>query len=1742
MSYPKYDALNSEFAQSIIDDRDHFPLSFSQQRLWFLAQMEGISEAYHISRGLRLTGDLDHTALRRALDRIVARHEALRTTFALIDGEPVQHIAAVEDSRFLLIEHDLRVHINAKAELDRFTELDASARFDLEAGPLIRGRLIRFSEDEHVLLITMHHIVSDGWSMGVFVNELTSLYGAFLCGEDDPLPELEIQYADYAAWQRNWVEGDILHQQAAYWKTALAGAPVLLELPTDHPRPAEQDFAGAFAEFALDEQLTAGIKDLSRRHGTTLFMALLAGWAALLARLSGQKDVVIGAPVANRGRTEIESLIGFFVNTLALRLDLSGSQTVGELLKQAKAQALDAQQYQDIPFERVVEVAQPLRSLAHSPLFQVMFAWQNFAHGTLVLPGLEVEYLQTPHNVAKFDLTLYLREAGNTIVGGIEYATALFEKGTVERYIGYFRNLLQAMVGDDTQVVDRLSFLSAFERHQMLYEWNNTRAEFPSDKCVHQLFEEQVTKTPDATAVVFEDESLSYSELNRRADHLAHYLQELGVSPNHRVAICVERSLGMLVGLLGILKAGAAYLPLDPTFPSDRLSFMLQDAQPFVLLTHEKLKTLLPPHRAQVVYLDELPAGLSRQPRKLTGVQAENIAYVLYTSGSTGTPKGVQVQHCALVNFLLSMQREPGITADDTLLAITTLSFDIAGLELYLPLTVGARVVIASSEAARDGRQLSALMDRNDATVMQATPGTWRMLLDLGWKGNPALKILCGGESWGTDLAGELLPRCKSLWNMYGPTETTIWSSVGRVKKGQPVLLGHPIANTTFYVLDASQQLSPLGSPGELYIGGRGLALGYKDREDLTRERFVNDAFAKQPGARLYKTGDLVCRVEGGGIKFLGRLDHQVKIRGFRIELGEIETCLMKHKSVREAVVVVREDSAGDKRLVAYVVRQEDAPESVEANLSHIQDWQDIWRETYQQGCAFGGDFNIAGWKSSYTGEQLPAEEMRIWVEETVSRIRKFRAGRVVEIGCGTGLLLTRLGGACESYVGLDFSAEPLGQLKTYLSSRADLEHVQLRQALAHELSFLEDASVDLVILNSVIQYFPSVDYLLEVLAEAVRVTREGGNIFVGDVRSLPLLEAYHVSVQLSKPSASTATPTELRRRIIEAQQKEEELVLDPQLFEELGRAWEKLGRAEISVKPGSYDNELTRFRFDVVLSVGQKEDPDEPEIWLRSDGTGLWREKTQQLLNDRPEISIGIRGIPDRRVKRWVEAARTLTVIGTVPGEDPDEVMRLAQRAGAQVRWQNFNRDGVYDVVFNPKWKSAKRIDEVAPSYYRRYANAPTRIVQDQDLGRVLREYLSAALPEFMQPAVYLSLQSLPLTSNGKIDRKALSLFNLTAITSEIPVEAPRDLIEVKLVQIWERLLDVHPIGVRTNFFDVGGHSLLVVKLFAQIDRTFHHSLPITAIFGSPTIEQLATVIRSQTITPVTNPVRTSGRPTKISSSVVPIQPHGTAAPLFIIHGILGNVVGFYQLAMLTLTDHPIYGIEAQSLLPGQSALLRMEDQAAYYLSEIRKVQPKGPYYFLGYCFGGTVALEIAHQLLALGERVEMLGMLDSYHRDSVVQMQQNDPVGMRLQRRMARFLENFGKVSFGEKAAYLPKRLFTRTLRSIYAVATRLGFRSVPSFLKNTEEISRVARMNYRPRSWPGTVTLFRASIQPDPRLPRDLGWSPLVEGGVEVCEVPGNHFDVLGESNIQVLAARLRARLERSDAAMAKGTGRS
>nr|WP_281355894.1 non-ribosomal peptide synthase/polyketide synthase [Pseudomonas atagonensis] len=903
------------------------PLSFAQQRLWFLAQMEGANTAYNIPIGLRLRGRLNEEALQQALARIVARHETLRSRFAQFNDEAQVLIAPV-DSGLLLRVEDLRQHPQPDETLQALIQGEASGPFDLQDDPLIRGRLVRLADDHHVLLLTLHHIISDGWSMGVLTRELMALYQAFSHGQPDPLPPLALQYTDYAVWQRRWLSGEVLQRQSEYWRQTLAGAPALLMLPTDRPRPAEQDFAGSTVEVALDERLSAGLKALSQRHGVTMYMLMISAWASLLSRLSGQPEVVIGSPVANRTRAEIEGLIGMFVNTLALRLDTSGALSTEALLARVKAQTLAAQAHQDLPFEQVVEITKPLRSMAHSPLFQTMFSWDSGQDSSLSLGDLVLESVAEPSHFAKFDLSLTLADAPGGIRGSLEYAIALFDEATIQRYVGYLQKLLQAMVSNDQAVLEHVALLADEERQHLLFDLNATAVPHDLDQTVQARFEAQVMRTPDADAVVTAEQHLSYAELNRRANRLAHHLRQSGVGVDCRVAICVERGPELLVGLLGILKAGGAYVPLDPGYPAERLAYMLEDSAPVAVLVQAATRSLIGETAATLIDFDhctwqELPESNPQVP----GLSAANLAYVIYTSGSTGMPKGVMVEHRNLCNLLHWSASLCPLSTGAALLQKTPFSFDASVWELFWPLTSGMRLVLASPDGHRDPAALVQLVREQQVNVIQFVPALLQQFLEQDYVDQccSLTDVFCGGGELTTTLVRsvrERLPHVR-LHNVYGPTEATVDSTVWTLAPDAPVPdsappIGKPLCNTRVYILDAHQQPVPIGVVGELYLGGVQVARGYLNRPELTAERFLDDPFSEQTGASLYRTGDIARYLADGNIEYLGRNDDQVKIRGLRIEPGEIQAHLAQVDGVREAAVLAREDVPGDQRLVAY--------------------------------------------------------------------------------------------------------------------------------------------------------------------------------------------------------------------------------------------------------------------------------------------------------------------------------------------------------------------------------------------------------------------------------------------------------------------------------------------------------------------------------------------------------------------------------------------------------------------------------------------------------------------------------------------------------------------------------------------------------------------------------------------------------------------------------------------------------
>ncbi|HEX9942196.1 MAG TPA: amino acid adenylation domain-containing protein [Thermoanaerobaculia bacterium] len=1192
---------------------DIIPLSFAQERLWFLDRLQPGGAAYNVPLALSSRGALDPAALAAALGEVVRRHEALRTTFRETGRRPVQVVSPPGPFAVPLVDLSALPAPVRAAEARQLAGVEGRWAFDLERGPLLRATLLRLGPAEHALLLNMHHIVSDGWSMGVLVREIGALYPAALQGSPSPLPELSIQYPDFALWQRRWLTGEVLERQLVYWRERLAGAPASLDLPADRSRPAVQSFRGARARFAFGPDLTRALHALGRRHDATLFMTLLAGFQALLGRYTGQEDALVGSPIANRNRQEIAPLIGFFVNTLALRADLAGDPAFDDLLGRVRRTALDAYTHQDLPFERLVEELRPERHLSHNPLFQVMFALQNAPMGSLDLPGISLAPLEFEVPSAQFDLELSFTEAGEGLELAVIYGTDLFEPSTIRRLAGHLEGFLAGAAAAPGLRLSELPLLASAERHQLLRDWNDTGEPEPVPGVIAR-FEAQARRAPGSPAVIAGGEIVPYGELNRRANRLAHRLRRLGVGSGTAVGLCAERSAAMVAGLLGIWKAGAAYVPLDPGLPQARLAFLLEDSGVPVVAVDGRSATALPLYGGRVVLLDgEEVDGNDADPEPLGG--PDDLAYFIYTSGTTGQPKAVMVERRHLEATLAATRRLFRFGAADRMPCVAPFSFDVFLFELLSPLLAGG---VSHLLPLRPALDVEALVDAlEEATLLHAVPALMRQVVEAVRRrpGRPRRlrALFTGGDVVPADLVADLretFPGAR-IWILYGPTETAILAAAHPVPADGPArsLLGRPLDGATIDLRDAAGRLVPAGVPGEVWIGGAAVTRGYWQRDDLTAEKFVT-----RNGRRFFRSGDLARRLPDGALEFLGRTDDQVKVRGFRIELGEVESALARHPCVAAAVVAAWEDDGtAGKRLVAYVVPCEaDEPALVTTAAEHVAQWQTLYDDTYGRGTD-GRDaaFNLQGWNSSYTGEPIPAEEMREWVDGAVGRLLALDHRRVLEVGCGTGLLLFRVAPDAECYEGTDFSPVVLDLVRQE-ADRRGLAQVALARRAADDWSGVAAGSYDLVVLNSVVQYFPGVDYLLRVLAGAVRAVRPGGAVFVGDVRSLPLLEAFHASVERFR-AGDSLSEEELRRRVRRRMAEEEELVLDPALFRALARTL-PIRRVEVLRKRGRYRNELTRFRYDVVLHVGAAPSPSMPVPPVE----GSWRSFANDPLRTR--------------------------------------------------------------------------------------------------------------------------------------------------------------------------------------------------------------------------------------------------------------------------------------------------------------------------------------------------------------------------------------------------------------------------------------------------------------------------------------------------------------------------------------------
>jgi len=1305
------ETMGNNSAQALGAAKYVFPATFAQQRLWFLEQLQPGSASYLIPWSLRINGKLNTQALERSLNEIVRRHEILRTTFSWKDGAPVQVVTGELSVPLPML--DLSSSTKREQEAQRLASEEARKPFELERGPLVRAQLLRLGAEDHILLLTMHHIIFDGWSRRILVRELAALYEAFGTGQPSPLPEPKLQYADYAVWQRKQFQGATLEKQLSYWRQQLAGVPASLDLPTDHPRPAVQSFNGAKSPLSFSKEFSEKLQSFSRERGVTMFMTLLAGFQILLSRYSNQDDVVVGTPIANRNRAEIEEMIGFFTNTLVLRTRLAGEATFLEILAQVKETALGAYAHQDVPFEKLVEEVQPERNLGQNPLFQVMFSYQNAPSRAFELSGLKLSLMDMGEAAPKFDISLFLSETTEGVGGRVEYNTDLFEAWTMEGLLRHYQVLLENAIARPDTRVGQLPMLTEAERREVVIEFNANQREFPAGIGLHHLLEQAAQRTPGATAVVCGRKRTTYRELNSRANQIARYLIKLGAGPGALVGVFLERNSDLLPAILGVLKSGAAYVPLDPSYPRERLAAILEDAKAPIVLTQQSLAGTLSGTVSKVICVDSEWNRIAQESSEnpAVGFRPEDLAYVLFTSGSTGRPKGVALEHRSAAMFVRWAQTVFSAQELAGVLLSTSVCFDLSVFEIFVPLSVGGRVIVV-----QNALHLPSAEAKDEVTLINTVPSAMAELARMKAVPGSVKTINLAGEALPESLVNQIYysTSVEKVYNLYGPTEDTTYSTYTLTQPNAPVTIGRPLPNTQAYVLDSHGNAQPVGVPGELYLAGEGLARGYYGRPDLTAERFVANPFhAGSP--RMYKTGDLCRWLVDGNLEYLGRMDHQVKLRGFRIELGEIETALAKHARVRQCLVMAREDEPGMKRLVAYVV---------------------------------------------------------------------------------------------------------------------------------------------------------------------------------------------------------------------------------------------------------------------------------------------------------------------------------------AAAGENPE--------------------------------------------------------------AEKLREHLKRSLPEFMVPAAFVTLESFPLTPNGKVDRKALPKPEFETSAGAVP---PRDQLEERLQKIWQEILQTGPMGITDNFFDLGGHSLMAVRLVNEIQKVTGVEVPLRALFQGATIERLAKIVRGTE---------------SVSQAVAnQIRAGGDRPPFFaaVLAGI--NALGYVPLAKHLAPEQPFYTLQSPG--PGPRAIGRPYNRAEYeevageYVRAMREVQPEGPYQIGGTCEGARIAFEMTRILESQGQKVRLLAVIDTW----VLENTQN-PTLWKVHYYSDR-VSRWWRLPLKAKTAMARNLVRKRTQRLLDPRAAQRKSEWVDAYWPGDDFVP--ARVRAR-------VTVYKVPKQPfyyhtDPFL----GWGSRTISGVDTYVIPdGRHLLLLREPHVRNLATALARTLNR------------
>ncbi len=1674
------------------------PLSLGQERLWFLDQLTPGNPAYNMFTGVRLKGELNVTALEKSFNEIIRRHEILRTSFPSIDGAPAQVIAPAVTLTLPLVDLSSLPEPERDAEVRRFAEEEDHRPFVLADGPLLRAKVLRLGEQEHAVLVNMHHIISDGWSLDIFTREMGILYEAFSTGQASPLGELPIQYSDFAHWQRQWLRGEVLESRLSYWKDKLEGIPLLLDLPIDHPRPLMQRFRGAARGFRISTDLWAGLKELNRQEGVTIFMTLLSAFQTLLYRYTAQDDINIGIPTAGRDRLETESLIGFFLNTLVIRARFTDDLTFREVLSQTRQSILEAHENQDLPFEKLVEALGPKRSLSYEPIVQVAFVFVVTPSNDGKVPELKAEGLSTRNYTSKYDLSLYVQEMVNGLVLAIQYNSDLFEDATIARMLRHYEVILREIVINSGQQVSNMRLLLDSERQQLLTEWNNTRKAYPSNQCIHELFEQQAAGTPKAEALVCGGDRLTYEELNRRANQLAHHLRSLGVGPETLVGVMMERGVELVIALLGILKAGGAYVPLDPAYPAQRLRFMLDDLRAPLLLTQRPLLERVSAEFApRAICLDtdwsRVTAGLPDTNPEVFA-RPECLAYLIYTSGSSGKPKGVMIQHRGLCNMVKAQIEAFGVRSDSRVLQFASLSFDASVSEIFMALLAGASLYMESRDSLMAGPGLIQTLRKNQITTVTLPPS---VLAVLEREQLPALEaIIAAGESCALETARRWIEgnERRRFFDAYGPTEFTVCATIAELD-GSRITIGRPIANAQAYILDGNLQPVPIGVCGELHLGGVGLARGYLNGPELTAEKFIPNPFSlntHDTGQRLYKTGDLARRLPDGSIEFLGRIDNQLKVRGYRIEAGEIETLLNNHPEVRASLVIAREDGAGEKQLAAYCVPQRTG------GSGGIEIWPSV------------AEYYIY---DDFLYYAMTADERRNHSYKVA--INRHVPGKVVlDIGTGKDAILARFcvaAGAAKVYA-IELLEEAYEKAKATIEGLGLADKIILIHGNSMEVELPEKIDV---CVSEIVGPIGGCEGASTIINNAWRFMKPDGVMI--PARSVTKIAAITLPEEfLANPSFTKVSAHYVER-----------------VFEEIGHRFD----LRLCMRNFSKTNVISNYQPFEVLNFTRSIEPEfeqEIELSINRDanlaGFVVW---------------LNLHTVEDEVVDILEQEYCWLPVYLPVfyPGVEARQGDRIEGTVCGRMSDNNLNLD--YTVTGKFVRQSGESIDFEYTTYHHKEIFQATEFhkkvfpdgrintlegFQPEAWEKNLKTYLKDTLPDYMIPSFITTIDVLPLTPNGKIDHNALPGPEQTG--KERLYVAPNNSLESQLALMWEELLGRNPVGIRESFFELGGHSLLAVRLMAKIRKCFGIDLPISTLFRSETIEELAKTLNEQSSAQRWSPL-------------VPIQPQGTKPRFFCVHALGGNVNHYYLLARYLGSDQPFYGLQAPPLQEAAEEDAQIERMAARYVEAVQEVQSVGPYLIGGYSFGSFIAYEMAQQFRARGEAVSLLALFDTYSPLYANRVRENRDVAQMLVtlawtlsrekgKRLLLPVEELRRLTFDEQLDF-----FLEKMREEDLVPAEVDHQLLSRFLKGSAARQRAAH-KYIPRAYPGRVTIFKCEERDqlwNQRLldagldPHDetLGWQELSAEPVVVIEIPGHHNVICQEPFVQSLADSLHTCLE-------------